>query len=742
VEKLTRLGAGATAVALFAIAIAGTKDAAAQSTYTFNNVQIVGGGFITGIETDPSQAGLYYARTDIGGAYRWNPVSSGWMPLTDWVTPDNYNIQGTASIAIDPTNPQNLYLAQGEYVESWAGNAAIYISNNQGASFTQVNLPFQLGSNENGRFSGERLAVVPWAPNVLYLGTNVNGLWASLDSGNTWAQVSSFPVTGEVNNDKAGVIFVMFGTEKNSTGFPTIYVGVSQTTVGLYQSVDNGNTWQPVPGQPTGDVPTNAALSSTGVLYVTYSNQSGPDAAGNGQVWAYSTITGEWVNITPPDSISSPMYYGYAKVVVAPRQPNVVMVSTLDRYYPGDEIFRSTDSGLTWEAMGNEPGAAQHSSFDVTLSPWLLFGGTVPGDIMGNWIGAMAIDPVDSNHLLYGTGGTMYRTYQLSNVDTGGVIPWTVAAWGIEETAVQGLISPPSGPHLYSALGDIGGFAHYDFHHSPLTGQFHTPSLDTVTSIDFAQADPKLITLVGWPSYGQTLCGGYSLNQGANWTTFNNAPGCTSGPGQIAVAANGATFVWAPSAGATVYSTDNGQTWTPSAGAPANGVVVADRVNPNKFYTFDQTAGIFYTSTDGGQTFVAGASGLGTYSFKQISVNPMAEGDIWLSLQWNGLLHSTDSGASFSFVSSVVWPDSIGFGMPPTGGTYPEMFFLGRLSWSGPGYPTSVYRSDDGGSTWLPVTDTEHQYGNIDLVIGDPTIYGRIYIGTNGRGIIYGDLSQ
>jgi len=714
-----------------------------QNPYTWKNVRIVAGGFITGIEAHPSLPGSLYVRTDIGGSYCWDVLTQSWIPLTDWVTPDNWDLQGTISIALDPTNTFNVYLAQGEYVESWApSTSAIYKSSNMGATFTTISLPFQLGSNENGRFSGERLAVEPWAPNVLYLGTNVNGLWQSLDSGNAWFQVTSFPVTGEVNNDVAGVIFVMYGPLLPKTNYGTIYVGVSDPTGGLYQSTDNGVTWQLISGQPTGDVPTNAALSSNGNLYVTYSNQSGPNAAGNGQVWKYNILTAIWTEITPPDSISSPTYYGYAKVVVDPSHPNTVMASTLDRYYPGDEIYLSLDAGTTWEPLGNEPGGTTNSTFNVSLSPWLLFGGTTPGDIMGNWIGAMAVDPLNSNRLQYGTGQTLYTTSQLSNVDKGATIPWTVGALGIEETAVQDLISPPTGAHLLSALGDIGAFRHDNFNVSPPQGQFRTPQLTTVTSIDFAQNHPMMIALVGWPSYGQTLCGGYSADQGNTWTTFTNANGCTSGPGQIAVSADGSHFVWAPSAGATVYSNDGGQTWTASSGAPSNGVVVSDRVNPNKFYSFDQTAGTFYVSADGGQTFTAAATGLGTYSFKQISVVPGVEGDVWLSLQWNGLWHSTNSGTSFTSVGSVVWPDSLGFGMPASGNTYPALYLLGRLTWSGTGYPTSVFRSDDGGNTWTNLADPQHQYGNLTLVIGDPRIYGRIYIGSNGRGIIYGDINQ
>jgi len=66
---------------------------------------------------------------------------------------------------------------------------------------------------------------------------------------------------------------------------------------------------------------------------------------------------------------------------------------------------------------------------------------------------------------------------------------------------------------------------------------------------------------------------------------------------------------------------------------------------------------------------------------------------------------------------------------------------LGRLTWSGPGYPTSVFRSDDGGNTWTALADPQHQYGNITLVSGDPRVYGRVYLGVNGRGVIYGDIN-
>jgi hypothetical protein len=51
-----------------------------------------------------------------------------------------------------------------------------------------------------------------------------------------------------------------------------------------------------------------------------------------------------------------------------------------------------------------------------------------------------------------------------------------------------------------------------------------------------------------------------------------------------------------------------------------------------------------------------------------------------------------------------------------------------------------LYRSDDQGATWIRINDTQHQYGWIKMIAGDPRVYGRCYVGASGRGVHYGDL--
>src|SRR5215472_12554488 len=97
------------------------------SPYRFQNVQIGGGGgFIPGIVFSTTQPGLEYARTDIGGAYRFDPGSGRWIPLLDWIGFADWNLSGVESIAIDPRDPDRVFLAVGTYTNEWSSqNGAI-----------------------------------------------------------------------------------------------------------------------------------------------------------------------------------------------------------------------------------------------------------------------------------------------------------------------------------------------------------------------------------------------------------------------------------------------------------------------------------------------------------------------------------------------------------------------------------------------------------------------------------------
>ena len=735
--KTLGLTAALCGVALFAAAP--RAQAQDDGSYRWKNVQIIGGGFITGIQFHPKEPGLAYVRTDIGGSYRWDADRNRWIPLNDSTSPENWNLLGVESIGLDPTDPDVVYEAVGEYTETWAPNGAILRSSDRGRTWQKTSMPIQMGSNEEDRYSGERLAVNPTSPNVVYFGSRENGLWISKDRARTWAPVASFPVTGPVLNSEGlsdGVIFVKFGPPQTGSTYLTIYAGVSAHTNNLYWSIDNGATWQLLPAAPTGITPTNAALSSDGNLYITYSDLPGPNSvgAGLGRIYKFNTLVSTWTDITPlgPYYYAGPFWYGFANVVVDPENPQTIMATTMDAYYPGDNVYRSTNGGATWTYVASMPEYPTNTPTyfvqDWSISPWITFGAASPS--FGWWMGALAVDPFNPGHVLYGTGATIWSTNNMTNIDSLGTVNFSIGATGIEETAVIALLSPPAGPaHLLSGVGDIGGFTHTDLDQSPVQGMWTNPVAGTGLSLDYAGGNPLLIARTNWANSQQY--GAYSMDGGLTWTPFPTQPVQTA-PGSVAVLADGSAFIWAPGGGPVSYSTNFGATWIASAGAPSGYGIVADKVNPKKAYIFNSSTGVVYVSSDGGVTFAAAASGLPTNG--TLAAVYGQAGDLWLASS-SGLYHSVDGGAKFVNLPSVLSAISVGFGMPGRGCQYPAIYLIGTLQAN----EQAIFRSTDKGASWTRINDDEHQYGTQPVVAGDPRVYGRVYVGTNGRGVLYGD---
>jgi hypothetical protein len=714
------------------------EDTTTPGPYAWKNVVIKGGGFVSGIIMSPALPGLVFARTDVGGAYRYDPAGKRWMAITDWVGRNNSNLLGIESIAPDPVDPNRVYMAAGMYLT--AGSGSILSSTDMGQTWAQNNISAPMGGNADGRSMGERLAVDPNLTSVLYFGSRTTGLWKSTNYAQTWTQVPGFPTTGLAVNDAGaskgyGLTFVAFERSSGSPGSatPTIYVGVGATTeMALYRSTNAGVTWEAVPGQPpVGMMPHHAVFDGCGNLYLAYNNGSGPNGISSGKVWRYGMASGAWAPVSLPQGNG-----GFGGIAADPAHPGTLIVTTLDRW-GADEIYRTTNGGATWVPISSTGQA------DTTGAPWVLWHRPTVGP--PGWMGDVEIDPFNPNRALYITGGGIWSSDNVAAADTGTQTHWTFDNDGLEETVALDLISPPTGAPLLSAVGDIGGFRHDDLDVSPPGGFFYNPAFTTTSSLDFAEAAPGVVVRVGSPSGGQS--GAYSIDGGTTWIPFANMPTAPQGTqfygsGSIAVSADGKTFLWAaqkaPQRAALqgtmpFYSHDNGTTWGQCTGLSVGALVAADRVNSSKFYASCKNASnqnATCVSTDGGATFVPVAASPSGRPRPVFGI----EGDVWVPAG-SGLFHSQDSAATFTQVPQVNSAAAVGFGMPAPGQSYPAVYLNGSVAnvWG-------TYRSDDAGATWLRIDDPQHQFGWINCVAGDPRIYGRVYLGTGGRGILYGDL--
>jgi len=683
--------------------------------YAWRNVPVHGGGYVSGLIYHPHEEGLLYARTDVGGAYRWDEARRVWAPLNDSIDRTRGELTGVLSIALDPADPERVYLACGSYYGDWAQNAAILRSTDRGATWEIIDLPFKLGGNQDGRGTGERLAVDPHAGEILLLGTSRDGLWRSRDAGRTWQRF------GDLRSD-AHITLVQFDPTKGESGHPTqtIYLGVeTRADPSVWCSYDAGETWRPLPGSPEGWVPHHAVLDARGRLIVTFGNGPGPNDVTSGGVWRFDPATEDWTDISPVQP-SAEDKFGYAGLALDPNTPGVILVSTLDRWTLGDEIFRSEDDGATWTSL------LARSTFAAANAPYAR-------QLKPHWIGDVALDPHDSGRAWFVTG---YGVWTAAEVNSKLDAPMLWSFWndGLEETVIDELISPPVGAPLLSAMGDLGGFRHDDLAVSPPAG-FFQPLHSSSPGIDFADNSPNKIVRTHW---GKAR-GALSHDGGMTWRDFAATPlaAVKYGPGLVAISTDGARLVWLPKGAKPHYSTDDGATWQESCAEFVANTdwatygPVADCVNANRFYIYDRQRGGFYASDDGGESFVQRKTlpvegGI-------LRAEPGVEGSLWLPTK-SGLLHSVDGGATWRTIAGVESAHQVGFGAPKPGNTQQALYLDGVVN-----DHASYYRSDDGGVTWVQIGSDRLRYGWIRCLTGDARVYGRVYLGTSGRGVIVGE---
>ncbi|MCL2805403.1 MAG: xyloglucanase [Treponema sp.] len=755
----------------------------------WKNVKIVGGGMIPGIIYSTAQKDLAYVRTDMGGAYRWNPENESWIPLTDFAGVEDYGRLGISSIATDPVEPNRLVIASGTYTNDWDGTPSqMLVSEDYGDTFTRIDMPFKMGGNMPGRGAGERLAIDPNNNRVVYYGSYGNGLWRSRDYGHTWEEVRSFPTKGNVydydftfyvdQNFKHfhGIMWVIFDPASGTpgSGSQNIYVGVADTDFTIYESTNGGATWRPLEGQPIRNrhqgaryerehghlvencpcdnyYPIRAVYSPDGSLVTAWNHGFGPYSSSyqGGGIWKYTFATRTWTDISLPKHDYDPAYRttdrGVGSVAVDWQNPNVLIAVTLNEWWPDEYIYRSTDGGRNWDAiwyLDGWPDRVNKYTMDIDMAPWLDWGEQkeLPeqNPKLGWCIQTIVIDPFNSDRMMYGTGATIYGSSNLTEWDRNRRIKIEVMAEGIEECAILDLVAPTSGPLLYSGMGDIGGFVHTNLNRAP--NMIVNPKIDGVNSIDYAAARPNYVVRLGGDGHGDEHLSkmGISSDYGRSWKPavrfLEGAQGGWSG--LAAVSADARIIIWAAGNMPPHWTDNEGRTWNVCTGIPGSAKVVSDRVNASRFYAYSD--GVIYASTNAGRSFQVMNNSFITGNVTKSNLKAVVgeEGHLWFAAGDAGLYHSMDGGRTWAKFEGFDTIPIIGLGRAAPGADYQALYTNAKLrgQWG-------IYRSDDKGQNWIRINDDTKQFGAADTAItGCPRVYGRVYLATNGRGIQFRDL--
>lgn len=221
----------------------------------------------------------------------------------------------------------------------------------------------------SGRISD--IAVHPTDHKIWYVAVASGGVWKTTNAGTTWSPVFDNQPSYSIANvviDPRNPNVVWVGTGENNAQRSVAYGD------GVYKSVDAGRTW------------TNVGLKESehiGKILIHPENSDivfvaaqGPLSREGGERGLYKSSDGgrTWKRVLDPGK-----WAGASDVVMDPRNPNVLLATTWQRYRrtygyisggPESALWRSTDGGETWrKSQAGLPASDDMGRVGIAISP-------------------------------------------------------------------------------------------------------------------------------------------------------------------------------------------------------------------------------------------------------------------------------------------------------------------------------------------------------------------------------------
>ncbi len=336
--------------------VVGSFAAEEAADFSWSNVSMGGGGFVSAVIASNVEEGVFYARTDVGGAYRWDNADSRWVSMMDWVDFSELGLLGVEALAVDPKSKGAVYMMAGtsyfssarsaflrssDYGKSWE---VLYTWDEDGTKGAKVTR-FGMHGNGMGRGNGEALAIDPNDSKKMFYGSRNKGLWKSTDNGASWSHVDAWTKAAgsDTTWNGSGFSFVQFAPGSSKVlyaGFLREGTAAGKTFENVFTSTDGGASWKALPipdalrstsgGSIVRLMPQRAVVSKDGKkLTVTFADGAGPhsmmwdegwgmiyDGFGRGAVLQYDVTSATWSDVSPEDFIDEGGDAKYDKVDV------------------------------------------------------------------------------------------------------------------------------------------------------------------------------------------------------------------------------------------------------------------------------------------------------------------------------------------------------------------------------------------------------------------------------------------
>lgn len=342
-RKARRTESTSLAVVLAALGLAHGAFAQSLPSSLFDGMKwrLVGpfrGGRAEAVAGIPGNPNVYYFGAVAGGVFKTSDGGASWTPVFD-----HEPVSSIGAIALVPSNPNVVYVGTGEQClrNDISFGDGVYKSLDGGKTWTNI------GLRDTQHIASIRID--PTNPDVVFVaaighafGPNEQrGVFRSMDGGKTWQKVLYV-------DDKTGATDLVFDPNNPNILFAAMYqVRRSAWSMisggpgsGLYKSVDGGTTWKRLEGHglPSGilgRIGVSVSKANSNCVYAIIEAKENAlfRSEDGGQTWQMMNNDPMWVR---------PWYQNH--VYADPQNENTVYLLDLG-------LFRSTDGGRIFDSL-------------------------------------------------------------------------------------------------------------------------------------------------------------------------------------------------------------------------------------------------------------------------------------------------------------------------------------------------------------------------------------------------------